>query len=308
MADYFAIGTYLQYSLLNEFIALDRKRDVTFYHTEGTLTNAELYSILWLQNKEVSMLDIFDLTGKVAIVTGGNQGIGLAISRGLGQAGATVILANRRVEEGAKAAQTLEKEGLKAVSIPTDVSEESSIAALVAKVIDSYGKIDILVNNAGVIVRKQVEEFTRQDWDHIMNTNLRGVFFCCQLVGREMMKQKKGKIINISSDASQRAMAERSVYAASKAGLSHLTRCLAVEWAPYNINVNAIGPGPTITPLNQDYFKQNPDKLQQVKQAIPLGRMGDTSDYMGAAVYLASEASNFVTGQTLLVEGGSTLP
>ena len=148
---------------------------------------------------------------------------------------------------------------------------------------------------------------SREDWDHMMNTNLRGVFFCCHLAGREMIKQKKGKIINISSDASQRAMPERSVYATSKAGLSHLTRCLAVEWAKYNINVNAIGPGPTITPLNQKYFEENPDKLQQTKQSIPMGRMGDTSDYMGAAVFLASEASNFVTGQTLLVEGGSTI-
>ena len=253
------------------------------------------------------MINIFDLTGKVAIVTGGNQGIGLAISRGLGQAGATVIIANRRAEEGAKAAETLQKEGIKAISIPTDVSEESSIAALLAKVIDGYGKIDILVNNAGVIVRKLAEEFTREDWDHIMNTNLRGVFFCCQLVGKEMMKQKKGKIINISSDASQKAMPERSVYATSKAGVSHLTKCLAVEWARYNINVNAIGPGPTITPLNQKYFEENPDMLQQRRQDIPMGRLGDTSDYMGAAVFLASEASNFVTGQTLLVEGGSTI-
>ena len=253
------------------------------------------------------MVDIFDLTGKVAIVTGGNQGIGLAISRGLGQAGATVIIANRRAEEGAKAAKTLQKEGLKAISIPTDVSEESSIAALVAKVIDGYGKIDVLVNNAGVILRKLAEEMAQEDWDHFMNINLRGVFFCCQLVGREMIKQEKGKIINISSDASQRAMPERSVYATSKAGVSHLTRCLAVEWARYNINVNAIGPGPTITPLNQKYFEENPDMLQQRRQDIPMGRLGDTSDYMGAAVFLASEASNFVTGQTLLVEGGSTI-
>jgi NAD(P)-dependent dehydrogenase (short-subunit alcohol dehydrogenase family) len=252
-------------------------------------------------------MDIFDLSGKVAIVTGGNQGIGLAISRGLAQAGATVTIANRRAEEGKKAAESLKKEGLKVISMPVDVRDESSIAALVAKVMANYGKIDILVNNAGVIVRKLAEEITREDWDYMINTNLRGMFFCCQLAGKEMIRQKKGKIINISSDASQRATPERSVYATSKAGVSHLTRCLAVEWAKYNINVNAIGPGPTITPLNEQYYKGNPDRLKQMIASLPLGRVGDTSDYMGAAVFLASEASNFMTGQTLLIEGGSTI-
>jgi len=252
-------------------------------------------------------MDIFDLSGKVAIVTGGNQGIGLAISRGLAEAGAAVIIANRRAEEGKQAAESMKKDGLNVISIPTDVSDEASIAAMVSNVVKDFGKIDILVNNAGVIIRKAAEEITREDWDHIMNTNLRGAFFCCQLVGREMIKQKKGKIINISSDASQRAMPERSVYATSKAGVSHLTRCLAVEWAKHNINVNAIGPGPTHTPLNKKYYEENPDKLQQTVQSIPMGRMGDTSDYIGAAVFLASEASNFMTGQTLLIEGGSTI-
>jgi NAD(P)-dependent dehydrogenase (short-subunit alcohol dehydrogenase family) len=252
-------------------------------------------------------MDIFDLSGKVAIVTGGNQGIGLAISRGLAEAGAAVIIANRRAEEGKQTAESLKKDGLNVISIPIDVCDEASIAEMVSNVVENLGKIDILVNNAGVIIRKAAEEVTREDWDYMMNINLRGVFFCCQLVGREMIKQKKGKIINISSDASQRATPERSVYATSKAGVSHLTRCLAVEWAKHNINVNAIGPGPTHTPLNKKYYEENPDKLQQTVQSIPMGRMGNTSDYIGAAVFLASEASNFMTGQTLLIEGGSTI-
>jgi len=252
-------------------------------------------------------MKIFDLSGKIAIVTGGNQGIGLAISRGLATAGATVVIANRRPAEGQTAAESLKKEGLNAVAIPTDVSDESSVAALVSKVINDFGTIDILVNNAGVIVRKPAEDISREDWHYIMNINLKGVFFCCQLVGREMIRRRKGKIINISSDASQRAMPERSVYAASKAGVSHLTRCLALEWAKYNINVNAIGPGPTITPLNKKYYEEHPEKLEQTIQSLPIGRMGDTSDYVGAAIFLASEASNFVIGQTLLVEGGSTI-
>ncbi len=222
------------------------------------------------------------------MVTGGNQGIGLAISSGLAKAGATVIIANRRAEEGKKAAESLKKGGLNVTSIPTDVTDEFSIAAMVSKVIDTHGKIDILVNNAGVIVRKPVVEITREDWDYVMNTNLRGVFFCCQLVGREMIKRKKGKIIIISSDASQRVTPERSIYAASKAGVSHLTRSLALEWAKYNINVNAIGPGPTITSMNRIYYEGEPDRLRQMIHSIPMGRMGGTLDYIGAAVFLAS--------------------
>lgn len=252
-------------------------------------------------------MKIFDLSGKVAIVTGGNQGIGLGITRGLTTAGATVIIANRRSSAGQAAAESLKKEGLNAVAIPTDVSSESSIAALVTKVINDFGKIDILVNNAGVIVRKPAVDISRKDWDYIMDTNLKGVFFCCQLVGREMIRRKQGKIINISSDVSQKVTLERSVYATSKAGVSHLTRCLALEWAKYNINVNAIGPGPTITPLNQKNYEEHPENLEKTIQSIPMGRVGSPSDYAGAAIFLASEASNFVTGQTLLADGGSTI-
>ena len=252
-------------------------------------------------------MKIFDLSGKIAIVTGGNQGIGLGITRGLTTAGATVVIANRRPAAGRKAAESLKKEGLNAVAIPTDVSSESSIAALVMEVISDFGKIDILVNNAGVIVRKPAEDILRKDWDYIMDTNLKGVFFCCQLVGREMIWRRQGKIINISSDTSQRVTLERSVYAVSKAGVSYLTRCLALEWAKYNINVNAIGPGLTITPLNRKYYKEHPENLKRSIQSIPIGRVGRPSDYAGAAIFLASEMSNFVTGQTLLVEGGSTI-
>ena len=252
-------------------------------------------------------MEIFDLSDRVAIVTGGNQGIGLALSRGLATAGATVIIANRRKAEGEKAVDSLKKEGLKAVFLPVDVCDESSIATLVSRVINDFKKIDILVNNAGVIVRKPAENITGEDWDYMINTNLKGVFFCCQLIGREMIKRKKGKIINISSDLSQRVIQGRSVYADSKAGVSHLTRGLALEWTKYNINVNAIGHGPTYTLLTRQYYKEHPEGLQQAIQSIPMGRIGETSDYVGAVVYLASEASNFVTGQTLLVEGGSTI-
>ena len=252
-------------------------------------------------------MELFDLTGKIAIVTGGNQGIGFAIARGLGIAGASGVIANRRASEGQKAAESLKHEGLEAVAKPTDVASRSSVADLVSSALSDFGKIDILVNSAGVILRGPVEDFSEEEWDNILDINLKGLFFCCQLVGKEMIKRKKGKIINISSNVSEVVQPGRSIYAVSKAGVSHLTRALALEWAEHNINVNAIGPGPTITQLNKVYFEENPEDLKERIDSIPMGRMGDPSDHVGAAVFLASDASNFITGETLLVDGGSTI-
>lgn len=252
-------------------------------------------------------MNMFDLTGKIAIVTGGNQGIGLGITRGLAGAGATVVIANRRAAEGQKAAEALQKEGFNVIAIPTDVSQKASVAAMVEKVMNEYKKIDILVNNAAVMIRKPLEEFEENEWDTILNTNLRGLFLCCQLVGQEMIKRKKGKIINISSVLSQVVQSGRGVYATAKAGVSHLTRALAMEWSKYNININAIGPGLTMTPINEKYFGENPDELKRIINTIPIGREAYPVDYAGTAVFLASDASDYVTGQTLLVDGGMTI-
>ncbi len=252
-------------------------------------------------------MNMFDLSGRVAIVTGGNQGIGFGISRGLAGAGATVVITNRRAAEGKEAAESLRKEGFKVSAIPTDVSQKSSIAAMVEKVMAEYKKIDILVNNAAVMIRKPLEEFEEDEWDTIVNTNLRGLFLCSQLVGREMIKKKKGKIINISSVLSQITQPGRGVYATAKAGVSHLTRALALEWSKYGININAIGPGLTITPINQKYFADNPAELKKIVADLPIGREAYPRDYAGAAVFLASDASDYVTGQTLLVDGGMTI-
>lgn len=253
-------------------------------------------------------MKLFDTSGKIAIVTGGSQGIGFAISKGLASSGATVIIANRRVEEGQKAVRYLKENGFNnATAVPTDVSSISSISELVSKVVSDFGRIDILVNNAGIVMRKPPEDITEEDWDAVMNTNLKGLFFCCQLAGREMIRNKKGKIINISSVVAQVAHRGRSVYATSKAGVSHLTRALALEWAKYNINVNAIGPSATITPLAEKHLEQNPDEMKPIIDAIPMGRMGYPEDFVGTTIFLASDASAFVTGQTLLVDGGFTL-
>jgi 2-deoxy-D-gluconate 3-dehydrogenase len=252
-------------------------------------------------------MELFDLKEKVAIVTGGNRGIGFAVAGGLANAGAAVIIANRNVDTGQKAALSLSNKGFKATSVPTDVSQKSSVENLVTRVVADFGRIDILVNSAGVIDRGPVEEFTEAQYDYIMDINLKGLFFCCQLVGKEMIKQGRGKIINISSNVSEVIQAGRVVYAASKAGVSHLTRGFALEWARHNINVNAIGPGPTITELNRKYFEDNPADLQARIDSIPMARVGDPRDLVGAAIFLASDASGYVTGQTLLVDGGSTL-
>jgi len=252
-------------------------------------------------------MNLFDLSPKVAIVTGGNQGIGFAIAKGLATAGATVIIANRRAAEGEKAAESLRKEGLNAVAIPSDVTSKSSVEALVAKVISDFGRIDILVNNAGVMVRKPVEDISEEDWDYVINTNLKGLFFCCQLVGREMIRNKKGRIINISSLRSQKMAANRSVYAVSKAGVSNLTRALAYEWGKHNITVNAIAPGTIITDINRKHFEDHPDELAEIIKSIPRGRAGHPSDCVSAAIFLASDASDFVTGQTLFADGGTSI-
>jgi len=252
-------------------------------------------------------MEMFDLSGRTAIVTGGNQGIGFAIARGLAMAGASVVIANRRSEEGRRAAESLRAEGFTVAAIPADASSRSSVEALVSRTINDLGKIDILVTSAGAIVRKPVEDISEEEWDHVMDTNLKGVFLCCQLAGKHMIQRKKGKIINVSSNITVSLQLLRSIYAASKAGVSHLTRAFALEWAKYNVNVNAIGPGPTITPFNQRYFEEHPDDLQLRVNSIPMGRMGDPADYVGAAIFLAADASDYVTGQTLIVDGGSTI-
>ena len=178
-------------------------------------------------------MELFDLSGRVAIVTGGNRGIGFSIAKGLASSGATVIIANRKTAEGQNAAESLKKQGLKAAAIPVDVTSIPSINEMVAKVISDYGKIDILVNCAAIITRRPAEEYPEEEWDRLMDTNLKGVFYCCQAVGREMIKNKKGKIINISSNISARAQIIRAAYATSKAGLNHLSRSLAFEWGKY---------------------------------------------------------------------------
>lgn len=253
-------------------------------------------------------MDIFSLENKVAIVTGGNRGIGFGIAKALAGAGAAVVIANRGTAEGKKAAEAIANEGYKAKAVSVDVTSVSSINDMTDSVIKEFGRIDILVNNAGVVIRKPAEEFPEEDWDRLMDVNLKGVFYCCQAAGREMIKQEKGKIINISSNISARVQVNRTAYATSKAGLNHMTRSLAYEWAKYGINVNVLAPTVTITDMNRNYFtKEHPEELQKYVDQTPMGRVAALDDYTGTAIYLASDASDFVTGEVIFVSGGITL-
>ncbi len=251
--------------------------------------------------------DLFDLSGKVALAAGGSRGIGLAVAEGLASAGAKVVVANSTPDQGERAAAQIRAQGYDALAIPLDIRQRASIDALVAATLKACGRIDILVNAIGVIRRGPIEAVTEDDWDTMMGVNLRGAFLLCQAVGREMIRQRHGKIINISSNVSQVLQPHRGAYAVTKAGMSHLTRVLGLEWAPHGINVNAIAPAPTITDLNRKFFEDNPKDLEARKRSIPLGRLGAPADYVGAAVFLASKASDFVTGQTYFVDGGSNL-
>jgi NAD(P)-dependent dehydrogenase (short-subunit alcohol dehydrogenase family) len=255
----------------------------------------------------VGSLELFDLSGKVAIVTGGSRGIGFAISEGLASAGAVIVIADILADKGEEAAQILGARGFKAKSIPVDVTRRDSVQSLVSKALKEFGQINILVNCAGIILRRPIEEVTDEEWNSLMDVNLRGVFLCSQLVGIEMIKRKQGKIINISSNISQVLQPGRGVYAITKAGVSHLTKVMALEWAPYRVNVNAIAPAPTMTDLNKKYFEEHPEDRKERIGSIPLGRLGDPKDYVGMAILLASRASDFITGQTIFVDGGSVL-
>jgi NAD(P)-dependent dehydrogenase (short-subunit alcohol dehydrogenase family) len=217
------------------------------------------------------------------------------------------VIANRDASQGEEAAAKVRSKGWKAKAISADVTQRKSVESLVSQVLKEFGRIDILVNSAAIILRKPIAEITDEEWDSLMATNLKGIFLCCQMVGKHMIERRQGKIVNISSNIIQPLQPGRGLYAVSKAGLTQLTRVLAFEWAQYNVHVNAIAPGPTITDLNRKFFEDHPEDLKARIQSLPIGRMGQPQDHVGAALLLASPASDFITGQTLFVDGGSNL-
>jgi 2-deoxy-D-gluconate 3-dehydrogenase len=247
---------------------------------------------------------LFDLSGRVAIVTGGGTGIGLGISRGLAAAGATVVISSRRAEAGAEAVASIETEGGKAAVLPADIRDPDACRRLVDDTVQRFGRVDILVNNSGVNYRKQPQEFTLEDWSDVIDTNLRSAFLLSQAVYPHYVRQGGGKIIMVSSIAAQMAAASQVAYSPSKAGMVQLARTLAVAWAKDNIQANAVLPGWIDTPLSQRFRASFPEAEAAVTSRTPAGRWGDPSDFAGPAVFLASSASDFVNGAALPVDGG----
>lgn len=248
---------------------------------------------------------LFDLTGKVALVTGGGSGLGNAIARGLAEAGATVVLNGRRRDKLEEAVAVLRQAGLRAGLAAFDVTDSSAVNAGVAATVAEHGAIDVLVNNAGMQHRQPIEDFSDADWLKLMNTNVNSAFFAARAVIPAMKARRSGKIINICSVLSFISRPSIVPYATSKGGLAMFTKGVAVELASYNIQVNGIAPGFYKTEMNTALFT-NPEFDAWVCKRTPAARWGDPEELVGAAVFLASAASNYVSGQIVCVDGGFT--
>jgi 2-deoxy-D-gluconate 3-dehydrogenase len=249
-------------------------------------------------------MNLFDLTGRVAVVTGGNGGIGLAMGRGLAEAGAGVMVAGRNRDKNAAAVGLLETLGAEAAAVEVDVTEARSCETMVARTVARFGRVDILVNNAGIGLRKQPEDYTLEEWHRVLEANLTGAFVCSQAVYPEMCRQGGGKIINIGSMLSIFGAAFSAPYASSKGGIVQLGKSLACAWAKDNIQVNTVLPGWIDTELTVQARKDVAGLHERVLARTPAGRWGAPEDLAGIAVFLAGPASDFVTGTAIPVDGG----
>ena len=248
----------------------------------------------------------FSLEGKVAIVTGGKRGIGKAIALAFAEAGADVAVCSRVIKDGELQAVANEIQGLgrRSLAVQADITRKTDVDNLVQRVVDEFTAIDILVNNAGIyFVDPPLLDVPEGDWDKIINVNLKGHYLCSQAVGKRMVDRKAGNIINIASELAIKPISEAGVYCIAKAGVVMLTRVLAKELASYNIRVNAIAPGAARTKM-LEYLLSDSEALKQYEAQIPLGRIAEPGDIIGTALFLASEASSYITGHTILVDGG----
>jgi 2-deoxy-D-gluconate 3-dehydrogenase len=247
---------------------------------------------------------LFDLSGKVAIVTGGNGGIGLGMAKGLAEAGAAVVVAGRNEVKNAEAVAELARLGARAIAVQVDVTSEASCREMVAKTVQEFGRLDILINNAGTNIRKRPEEYSLEEWRTILETNLTSAFVCSVAAYPEMKKAGGGKIVNIGSMMSIFGASFTTPYAASKGGIVQMTKAMACAWAQDNIQVNAVLPGWIDTALTRQARAQIPGLHEKVVARTPAGRWGVPDDFAGIAVFLCSRASDFLTGTAIPVDGG----
>jgi NAD(P)-dependent dehydrogenase (short-subunit alcohol dehydrogenase family) len=252
----------------------------------------------------MNALKQFSLEGKVAVVTGSSRGIGRAIAEGLASAGAAVVVNGRDPEAAQTVAGVIAAAGGKSLAVSADVSQAAEVERLIDVTASTFGRLDILVNNAGISpYYKPAERMTEAEWDDVMRVNLKSVFLCCHAAGRVMIPQNSGRIINLSSIGGMVALPRLIAYCSAKGAINQVTRVLAVEWAPHRILVNAIAPGFIETDLTKG-LRENPKHLDSLLRQVPLGRLGKPTEIVGAAIYLASDASSYVTGQMLEISGG----
>jgi NAD(P)-dependent dehydrogenase (short-subunit alcohol dehydrogenase family) len=247
--------------------------------------------------------DLFDLTNKIAIITGGGSGIGMRVALAFAEYGSKLIIADIDEKAAGLVVSEIKARGGEAIAHRVDVTRPKEVQEMVDIAVRSYDRIDILFNNAGISIRSPAESFPLEDWNRVIAVNLTGMFICAQAVGKMMIKQGGGKIVNTASVSSKLGHPGNLAYAASKHGVVGMTRVMAVEWAKYGVRVNCIGPGVIKTPLTTKALA-DPEKYQDLVTKVPMGRLGEPDDLIGAVIFLASGASNYMTGQTIYIEGG----
>ena len=250
------------------------------------------------------MRDYFDLSDKVAIVTGASRGIGRAIALSLAQAGAHVVGCARNTSLLDDLVEEIRRTGGDAVGLKVDLKSYDDVNSMADAVLKKFSKVDILVNNAGVVLLKPLVESSEDEWRNVIDTNLIGCFYCCKAIGKHMIERKSGKVINMSSMRGFVGAVNETSYCASKGAIIQMTKALALEWAKYNINVNAIAPGYIYTEMSEQVFDKNDELRQKILNVIPLRRIGKPEDVGALAVYLSSKASDFITGETIVMDGG----
>ena len=248
-----------------------------------------------------------NLENRTAFITGGSKGLGKTSALALAEAGANLILVSRTQSLLEEVANDIEKKySVKVLPVAADVTKADELERILQKATKEFDTIDILFNNAGITVKKSIMDLGEEEWDYVLDCNLKGVYLCSKIVGKQLIKQQRGKVINMASVGGQVAFIHSSAYCASKGGLIALTKVLAAEWAPYNINVNAIAPGYIETDLARATMKTKPDLKEKVLNRTPLNRLGKPEEIAPAVVFLASDAANYITGATLNIDGGMT--